>query len=118
MNSWPGFCRGQTDQQLLQANRHRSETAGLVQDEAGGSDLEASGGPCKYTGKDMKSAHTGTGITSADFNALVEDLLAALDKVLGQRSGQKCLIGCYRANEERCRREVGKHSALALKGGG
>src|SRR5271166_4766036 len=41
---------------------------------------EASGGPCKYTGKSMKAAHAGMGITTADFNALVEDLVAALDK--------------------------------------
>lgn len=41
---------------------------------------QASGGPCKYTGKDMKSAHAGMGITSPDFNALVEDLTGALDK--------------------------------------
>jgi hemoglobin len=39
-----------------------------------------SGGPCKYTGKDMKTAHKGMGITDADFNALVEDLVKALDK--------------------------------------
>jgi hemoglobin len=41
---------------------------------------EASGGPCKYTGKDMKTAHTGMKITEADFNALVEDLVKSLDK--------------------------------------
>ena len=41
---------------------------------------EASGGPCKYTGRDMKSAHEGMGISEADFNALVEDLVGALDK--------------------------------------
>lgn len=41
---------------------------------------EASGGPCKYTGKDMKSAHTGMGIGGSDFDALVEDLSAALDR--------------------------------------
>jgi hemoglobin len=41
---------------------------------------QASGGPCKYMGKDMKTAHAGMGITSADFDALVEDLVAALDK--------------------------------------
>ena len=40
----------------------------------------ASGGPCKYKGKDMKTAHMGMGITTADFNALVEDLVGALDK--------------------------------------
>lgn len=41
---------------------------------------QATGGPCKYTGKDMKTAHKGMGITDADFNALVEDLSGALDK--------------------------------------
>lgn len=41
---------------------------------------QASGGPQKYKGKDMKSAHQGMGVSSADFNALVEDLVAALDK--------------------------------------
>jgi hemoglobin len=42
---------------------------------------QASGGPCKYRGKDMKSAHKGMGITDADFGALVEDLVKALDKL-------------------------------------
>jgi len=41
---------------------------------------QATGGPCKYTGKDMKTAHKGMGITDADFNALVDDLSGALDK--------------------------------------
>ena len=40
---------------------------------------QASGGPCKYKGKDMKSAHMGMGVSGADFNALVEDLVGALD---------------------------------------
>jgi hemoglobin len=42
---------------------------------------EASRGPCQYTGKDMKTAHAGMGISGADFNAVVEDLVGALDKV-------------------------------------
>jgi hemoglobin len=41
---------------------------------------QASGGPCKYMGKDMKTAHMGMGISSADFDALVEDLVGALDR--------------------------------------
>ena len=41
---------------------------------------EGSGGPCKYTGKDMRTAHAGMGVSDADFNALVEDLVATLDK--------------------------------------
>jgi hemoglobin len=40
---------------------------------------QASGGPCKYMGKDMKTAHMGMGVGSADFDALVEDLVGALD---------------------------------------
>ena len=40
----------------------------------------ATGGPCKYRGKDMVTAHRGMGISDADFNALVEDLVAALNK--------------------------------------
>ncbi|HLW46757.1 MAG TPA: group 1 truncated hemoglobin [bacterium] len=41
---------------------------------------QASGGPCKYTGKDMKTAHKGMAITNADFDALVQDLVGALNK--------------------------------------
>jgi hemoglobin len=41
---------------------------------------EATGGPQKYTGKDMKTAHAGLAITSQDFDALVVDLIGALDK--------------------------------------
>lgn len=41
---------------------------------------QASGGPCNYTGKSMKEAHKGMGISTADFNALVEDLVWALDQ--------------------------------------
>jgi hemoglobin len=41
---------------------------------------EASGGPCKYTGRSMKESHRGMGVSTADFNALVEDLVGALDK--------------------------------------
>jgi len=40
---------------------------------------QASGGPCTYTGKDMKTTHKGMKITTAAFNALVEDLVQALD---------------------------------------
>ncbi|MFO0707492.1 MAG: group 1 truncated hemoglobin [Nitrospira sp.] len=40
----------------------------------------ATGGPCTYWGRDMKTTHVGMRITNGDFNALVEDLVAALDK--------------------------------------
>ena len=35
---------------------------------------EASGGPAKYTGRDMKTAHLDMRVTTGEFNALVEDL--------------------------------------------
>ena len=54
---------------------------------------EAAGGPCKYTGKDMKSAHAGLGISNADFNALVEDLTKALDKFKVGKTEQDQLLG-------------------------
>lgn len=41
---------------------------------------EASGGPCTYTGKDMKTAHAGMQITEDQFNAMGESMLATLQK--------------------------------------
>jgi hemoglobin len=41
---------------------------------------QASGGPCTYTGRDMKSAHAGMGISGGEFDALVGDLVATLNK--------------------------------------
>lgn len=41
---------------------------------------QASGGPCTYTGRDMKTAHAGMGISGAEFEALVRDLVATLNK--------------------------------------
>jgi hemoglobin len=38
----------------------------------------ATGGPCTYTGKDMKTAHAGMNLSDDDFGALVEDLVGAL----------------------------------------
>lgn len=37
-------------------------------------------GPCVYTGKDMKTAHKDLGLQQTDFNALVENLQAAMDQ--------------------------------------
>lgn len=39
----------------------------------------ATGGPCSYSGRDMKTTHKGMKVTTAAFNALVEDLVKALD---------------------------------------
>ena len=36
-------------------------------------------GPCRYTGHSMVATHKGLHLTNANFNALVEDLQAAMD---------------------------------------
>ena len=40
----------------------------------------ATGGPCIYTGRDMKMSHAGLGITENDWNAAAKHLVASLDK--------------------------------------
>lgn len=37
-------------------------------------------GGCTYTGRDMREAHRGQGLQNADFNAVVENLQAAMDR--------------------------------------
>ena len=54
---------------------------------------QAGGGPCKYKGKTMKAAHAGMGVSQADFNALVEDLVGALDKFKVGETEKKDLLG-------------------------
>ncbi|MCM2130202.1 group I truncated hemoglobin [Larsenimonas rhizosphaerae] len=38
------------------------------------------GGPCHYSGDSMRRVHRGKHISNADFNALVEDLIKAMDR--------------------------------------
>ena len=40
----------------------------------------ATGGPCVYIGRDMKSSHKGLGITEGDWQVAVNHLVASLDK--------------------------------------
>jgi hemoglobin len=40
----------------------------------------ATGGPCKYTGRDMATSHAGMDLADDEFTALVENLAGALDK--------------------------------------
>jgi hemoglobin len=54
---------------------------------------QASGGPCKYRGKNMKAAHHGMGVAGADFDALVEDLVGALDKFKVAEGDKNELLG-------------------------
>lgn len=40
----------------------------------------ATGGPCVYTGREMKTSHAGLGITNRDWDAAAKHLVASLDK--------------------------------------
>ena len=53
---------------------------------------DVSGGPCAYLGRDMKAVHAGMGITEAEWNATVEDLVKSLNKFkVGAKEQQELL---------------------------
>src|SRR5690554_1104737 len=41
---------------------------------------DLSGGPCDYSGESMVTVHTGMNISRAEFNAIVEHLMTAMDQ--------------------------------------
>ena len=51
-----------------------------------------SGGPCEYTGDPMDIVHANLGITEADFNALVEHLVDAMEAEGIPRTAQNRLL--------------------------
>ena len=53
----------------------------------------ATGGPCIYIGRDMKSSHQGMGITEGDWNAAVVHLVATLDKFKVPERERKEVLG-------------------------
>lgn len=62
---------------------------------------QASGGPCKYQGQDMKHAHTGMKLSEAEFIALAEDTVAVLDKFkvpAGEKSEVMGLLGSLKGD--------------------
>jgi hemoglobin len=54
---------------------------------------QATGGPCKYTGRDMKATHLGMNISGAEFDALVGDLKGSLDRFEVPAAEQDELLG-------------------------
>jgi len=53
----------------------------------------ATGGPCKYTGQDMKTSHMHMGVTEGEFNALVGHLVATLDHFKVPEAEKNELLG-------------------------
>ena len=54
---------------------------------------EATGGPYRYTGRNMRDAHRGMQVTTGDFNARVEDLVATLNAFEVPKAEQDELLG-------------------------
>lgn len=54
---------------------------------------QGSGGPCMYAGLDMKTVHQGMALTDADFDALVDDLVKALDAAAVPKQEKDDLLG-------------------------
>jgi hemoglobin len=61
---------------------------------------EATGGPCKYTGLSMKASHKNMGVTEGEFNAVVEDLVKALDKFNVPAQEKSELLGALAAMKD------------------
>jgi len=53
----------------------------------------ATGGPCEYTGLDMVKSHKNMKVTEGEFGALVEDLVATLDKFNVPQAEKDELLG-------------------------
>jgi hemoglobin len=61
----------------------------------------ASGGPCVYEGRDMRETHDGMAVTAGEFDALVEDLVATLNKFgvgQGEQDELLAVLGPLRAD--------------------
>ena len=58
--------------------------------------ITGTGGPSMYEGKDMLSVHKGMNIDHAEFMAVLDDALAALEKNgIGQREQEEVLFVLY-----------------------
>lgn len=51
-----------------------------------------SGGPCTYSGREMRELHADMGITTTQFNALAENLILAMEKNQVPTAAQNRLI--------------------------
>lgn len=59
---------------------HSKESLGRIRQLVVDQLCAATGGPCVYIGRDMKSSHQGMGISEADWNTAVGHLVATFDK--------------------------------------
>ena len=57
---------------------------------------DITGGPCTYTGRDMRAAHANMGLTNGEFDAFMEDLVAVLDGFKVGKADQEELLSLLR----------------------
>jgi hemoglobin len=69
VNAWFAHAAASKDEAI----RYKASLANFV--------CRSVGGPCSYTGPDMVAAHKGRRVTSAAFDAVVEDLAAVLNEL-------------------------------------
>ncbi|GIU19251.1 hypothetical protein TUM4644_06760 [Shewanella colwelliana] len=61
----------------------------------------ATGGPQEYTGKNMSDTHKGMNINEREYMAVIDDILAVLDKHdVGQQEQQELLMAAYSLRSE------------------
>ena len=53
---------------------------------------EATGGPCTYTGRNMRDTHAGMRVTDGEWDAFFQDLAAVLDELKVPATEQKELV--------------------------
>ena len=59
---------------------HSKDSLGKIRQHVVDQLCNATGGPCKYTGRDMRTVHTGLNITEENWNTAVKHLVATLDE--------------------------------------
>lgn len=74
------------------AHHFRGVDLGNVRDLISEQICELAGGPCEYSGRDMTEAHQDLDISRADFNALVEHLIDAMERARVPVPAQNRLI--------------------------
>jgi hemoglobin len=57
---------------------------------------EVTGGPCTYTGRSMRETHAGMKTTAGEFDAVMQDLSAALDELHVPKTEQDELVELLR----------------------
>lgn len=78
---------------------------------------DATGGPCTYTGLTMKEAHVGLGISDADFDAVIEGIVKALNTFNAPEQEQRELILILSAMQGNITEELPPPMEMPVVGG-